>query len=371
MKTIHLSLVSIAMLLLVSMTSFAQTARMDSLYQVENKLNQQIERYSQQVDSVDRILMVHHTEEDILKHYPVREKIEKKMHNLAKQLDKVHNEIKIEQAYIEQQEREAKLAEKRAAVQARTKQALQGETNGHAWVDMGLPSGTKWATCNIGAKDIHGVGTRVAWGETASKKLFAPTTYTQINITDYAGQKQYDLATAQWGDGWHTPTLQQWKELIEYCDWNYVIINGKNGVLFTSPKTYHTIFLPATGYTDDETYKLIYTTYNLAYWCSTAGEYGGAHAYIANYEEGYMTTTNRYVAHTVRAVCGGAGAAVSTTQQAATKAQETKAAVNETQKHVQETKAAVEQAARTVQKTTQTVKEATETFQNLQKIFNR
>ena len=84
-----------------------------------------------------------------------------------------------------------------------------------------------------------------------------------------------------------------------------------------------------------------------------------------------MTTTNSYVAHTVRAVCGGAGAAVSTTQQAATKAQETKAAVNETPKHVQETKAAVEQAARNVQKTTQTVKEATETFQNLQKIFNR
>ena len=138
-----------------------------------------------------------------------------------------------------------------------------------------------------------------------------------MELPCYAGNAQYDLATAKWGEGWYTPTKQQWDELVELCDWDYVMINGINGVLFTSRKTYNTIFLPSTGYTDDETYKLKYTTYNLAYWSSTGARTNGAHAYIANYEQGYMTTTNRYVAHCVRAVCstsGNATAAIPTLQ---------------------------------------------------------
>ena len=149
------------------------------------------------------------------------------------------------------------------------------------------------------------MGTRIAWGETATKKLFSPDTYThnELELPSYAGNAEYDLATAQWGEQWHTPTLQQWQELIEHCQWQYVMVNGIHGVLFTSRKTYNTIFLPSTGYTDDETYKLKHTTYNLAYWSSTGISHNGAHSYIANYEQGYMTTTNRYVAHCVRAVC--------------------------------------------------------------------
>ena len=53
---------------------------------------------------------------------------------------------------------------------------LRGELNGHEWVDLGLPSGTRWATCNVGAKDVHGVGTRVAGGELECKKLYSPET---------------------------------------------------------------------------------------------------------------------------------------------------------------------------------------------------
>ena len=103
------------------------------------------------------------------------------------------------------------------------------------------------------------MGTRIAWGELATKKTFSPAAYslTDVELPCYAGNAQYDLATAQWGEGWYTPTKQQWDELVEYCDWDYVMINGVNGVLFTSRKTYNTIFLPSTGYTDDETYQLI------------------------------------------------------------------------------------------------------------------
>ena len=232
---------------------------------------------------------------------------------------KVEGEIQVEQARIEQVEREANLAKKHAAAQAKSPVPLKGELNGRPWVDLGLPSDTKWATYNVGTKNIHGVGTRIAWGETDTKKTFSPNAYSlnDRELPSYAGEANYDLATAQWGEGWYTPTKQQWDELIEYCDWDYVMINGINGVLFTSRKTYNTIFLPSTGYTDDETFKLIYTTYNLAYWSSTGARTNGAHAYIANYEQGYMTTTNRYVAHCVRAVCGtsdSATAAIPTLQ---------------------------------------------------------
>jgi hypothetical protein len=215
------------------------------------------------------------------------------------------------------------------------------------------------------------VGTRIAWGETATKKTFSPNAYT-INdqeLASYAGDPQYDLATAQWGEGWYTPTLQQWEELIQYCDWDYVMINGINGVLFTSPKTYNTIFLPSTGYTDDETYKLKYTTYNLAYWTSTTQRNNGAFSYIANYEQGYIASTNRYIAHCVRAVCDGPGVVLNaiqtkatttetTTQTAksSTTTQQTATDTQETSTKQQKKKVTLQDVNNAIDNTTNTVK---------------
>ena len=300
---------SICMLLLWAMPSMAQSSRLDSLQHVQQKIDQQSQQLQLQYDSLYRIIAQCKTDAELLVQYEVLNKLEKKSQQLGNRMRKVEGEIQVEQARIEQVEREANLAKKHAAAQAKSPVPLKGELNGHPWVDLGLPSGTKWATYNVGTKNIHGVGTRIAWGETATKKTFSPNAYTlnDRELPSYAGEANYDLATAQWGEGWYTPTKQQWDELIEYCDWDYVMINGINGVLFTSRKTYNTIFLPSTGYTDDETFKLIYTTYNLAYWSSTGARTNGAHAYIANYEQGYMTTTNRYVAHCVRAVCGTSG----------------------------------------------------------------
>ena len=310
---------SICMLLLWAMPSMAQSSRLDSLQHVQQKIDQQSQQLQLQYDSLYKIIAQCKTDAERLVQYEVLNKLDKKSQQLGNRMRKVEGEIQVEQARIEQVEREANLAKKHAAAQAKSPVPLKGELNGHPWVDLGLPSGTKWATYNVGTKNIHGVGTRIAWGETATKKTFSPNAYTlnDRELPSYAGEANYDLATAQWGEGWYTPTKQQWDELIEYCDWDYVMINGINGVLFTSRKTYNTIFLPSTGYTDDETYKLKYTTYNLAYWSSTGARTNGAHAYIANYEQGYMTTTNRYVAHCVRAVCGtsdSATAAIPTLQ---------------------------------------------------------
>ena len=310
---------SICMLLLWAMPSMAQSSRLDSLQHVQQKIDQQSQQLQLQYDSLYKIIAQCKTDAELLVQYEVLNKLEKKSQQLGNRMRKVEGEIQVEQARIEQVEREANLAKKHAAAQAKSPVPLKGELNGHPWVDLGLPSGTKWATYNVGTKNIHGVGTRIAWGETATKKTFSPNAYSlnDRELPSYAGEANYDLATAQWGEGWYTPTKQQWDELIEYCDWDYVMINGINGVLFTSRKTYNTIFLPSTGYTDDETYKLKYTTYNLAYWSSTGARTNGAHAYIANYEQGYMTTTNRYVAHCVRAVCStsdSATAAIPTLQ---------------------------------------------------------
>lgn len=319
MKTIRFSFMSICMLLLWAMPSVAQSSRLDSLQHVQQKINQQSQQLQLQYDSLYKIIAQCKTDAELLVQYEVLNKLDKKGQQLGNRMRKVEGEIQVEQARIEQVEREANLAKKHAAAQAKSPVPLKGKLNGRPWVDLGLPSGTKWATYNVGTKNIHGVGTRIAWGETDTKKTFSPNAYTlnDRELPSYAGEANYDLATAQWGEGWYTPTKQQWDELIEYCDWDYVMINGINGVLFTSRKTYNTIFLPSTGYTDDETYKLKYTTYNLAYWSSTGARTNGAHAYIANYEQGYMTTTNRYVAHCVRAVCStsdSATAAIPTLQ---------------------------------------------------------
>lgn len=394
MKTIHFHLLGLCLLFVMAMPSMAQSARLDSLRRVEKDLELQDQQLRLKYDSVYRMLSQCKTDEERIRQMPALDKLEKESQQWGKKFEKVRKEITLEEARIEQLEREAMLAEKQAAVQARTPYALTGELNGHEWVDMGLPSGTRWATCNVGTTVIHGVGTRIAWGETASKKLYAPSTYkyNDSQIPNYAGNPTYDMATAKWGEGWCTPSKQQWDELIEHCDWDYVIINGVNGVLFTSSKTYNTIFMPATGYTDDESYKLKYTTYNLAYWASTASPIGyGAYSYIANYEHGYMTTTNRYVAHCVRAVCRPSGGAVSAGTSAPTSKQTADAVVDEGEVAVQDAASTSEQqsaeankkAGKKSKKTTETVKEVAEavqetadavkktanTIKSLQKIF--
>jgi hypothetical protein len=150
--------------------------------------------------------------------------------------------------------------------------------------------------------------------------------------------------------------------------------------------------MPATGYTDDESYKLKYTTYNLAYWASTASPIGyGAYSYIANYEGGYMTTTNRYVAHCVRAVCRPSGGAASAGKSASTSMQTADAVVDEGEVAVQDaassseqqsaeankkagnkskkTTVTVKEVAETVQETADAVKKTANTIKSLQKIF--
>ena len=125
-----------------------------------------------------------------------------------------------------------------------------GVVNGHAWVDLGLPSGTKWATCNIGATSPEEYGDYFAWGETSTKSSYTSEnslTYGKY-MNDISGNAQYDAAVANWGGGWRMPTRSEMQELIDKCTWTWTAQNGVNGYKVTSTVNSNYIFLPAAGY---------------------------------------------------------------------------------------------------------------------------
>lgn len=125
-------------------------------------------------------------------------------------------------------------------------------------IDLGLPSGTKWACCNVGASNPEGYGNYYAWGETHPKSVYIWETYQygyynydgdsshMVNIgSDIAGT-DYDAATVNWGAPWCMPSLEQCKELINNCTFSWTTQNGVYGRKLTG-KNSGTIFLPAAG----------------------------------------------------------------------------------------------------------------------------
>ena len=110
-----------------------------------------------------------------------------------------------------------------------------GYKNNHAWIDLGLPSGTKWATCNVGASQPHGYGNYYAWGETATKTNYSESnskTYGK-NISDISGNSDYDAARANWGGSWRMPTEREMEELVNKCTWTWTTLSGVKGYKVT------------------------------------------------------------------------------------------------------------------------------------------
>ncbi|MBP5338666.1 MAG: dockerin type I repeat-containing protein [Prevotella sp.] len=135
------------------------------------------------------------------------------------------------------------------------------ENHPHA-IDLGLPSGTKWACCNVGASTPEGYGNYYAWGETQPKSEYYWSTYAYyhnyngnsnvdkdeiVDIgSDIAGT-EYDAATANWGAPWHMPTHAQVDELMNNTMSTWTIQNGVEGRMFYGSNGGN-IFLPAAGY---------------------------------------------------------------------------------------------------------------------------
>ncbi len=149
-----------------------------------------------------------------------------------------------------------------------------GVIDGREYVDLGLPSGTLWATCNVGAESPEEYGDYFAWGETDPKYKYSWSTYKWSNgsydtMTKYCKQSDYgyngftdgkteldpedDAAAVNWGSNWRIPSLEQIEELInsEYTTTEWTQLNGVNGRRITSHSNGNSIFLPAAGYRDD------------------------------------------------------------------------------------------------------------------------
>ena len=125
---------------------------------------------------------------------------------------------------------------------------------GHDYVDLGLPSGLKWATCNVGASSPEEYGGYYAWGETTTKSSYdesnSLTSGKSVSelwlagIIDDSGNltMQYDAARANWGGSWRMPTKTECQELKDRCVWNWTSQNGHTGYKVVGPNG-NSIFL--------------------------------------------------------------------------------------------------------------------------------
>ena len=152
-------------------------------------------------------------------------------------------------------------------------------------IDLGLPSGLKWASYNVGASKPEENGGYYTWGETEEKDVYEWTTYkwckgSQYSLTKYCDKSSYgnvdsklvldpedDVAHVKWGGNWRMPTFEEYKELIANTTSEWTTLNGVKGFKFTSKTSANYIFLPAAGDRWDS--KLYYAGSRGYYWASS------------------------------------------------------------------------------------------------------
>ena len=149
-----------------------------------------------------------------------------------------------------------------------------GKIDGYDYVDLGLPSGLKWATCNVGADSFEDYGDYYAWGEIeepSPAEGYVQATCGTYNkrMNDISGHETYDAATANWGGVWRMPSKAECEELMNanYCTWSWIEQNGVKGYLVTSKINGNYIFLPAAGSYDSG--GGVFINERGSYWTST------------------------------------------------------------------------------------------------------
>lgn len=194
--------------------------------------------------------------------------------------------------------------------QSRQSQSMCPDNNHPHAIDLGLPSGTKWACCNVGAKKPEADGNYYAWAEIEPKTNYSEKTYAYHNDkgqyyvfeSDIEGT-EVDVAHVTWKGSWRLPTKEEWEELSSNCYWKWTNKEGHYGYLVTSSKG-KSIFLPAAGgYVGN---KVSYTEMGL-YWSSRQidGFVDGAYGLHFNSSgKGWGDGSFRWQGHTVRPVFG-------------------------------------------------------------------
>ncbi len=198
-----------------------------------------------------------------------------------------------------------------------------GKHNGHKYVDLGLPSGLKWATCNVGANSPEDYGDYFAWGEVEPKTTYNLSTYKYCvdnydNLTKYCSQSSYgnngftdnktvldpedDAATANWGGAWRMPTKEEQDELRENCTWTWTSQNAVYGYKVTGTNG-NSIFLPVAGYMFEGA--LHYAGSSGYFWSSSLNSAYPNYAFSVYFNSGNVGWyyDNRYLGQSVRPVC--------------------------------------------------------------------
>ena len=195
-------------------------------------------------------------------------------------------------------------------------------------IDLGLPSGTKWACCNVGSTKPEDIGGHYAWGEIEEKSVYTAVSYGYASGIDEYGNgsyddyhedtgvygvwqyigddiagTQYDVAHVKWGGSWCMPSIDQQSELYSNCSWTWTFLNGEYGQLVTGPNGKQ-VFLPAAGcrlgYFFDDPGKGGY------YWSSTFEPYNENSAYLLHFytfNDFWIDRYGRRGGYSVRAVC--------------------------------------------------------------------
>ena len=196
--------------------------------------------------------------------------------------------------------------------------------NGFQAVDLGLPSGIKWASCNVGAESPEEYGNYYAWGEVTTKEAYSWTTYKYANdsynsLTKYCNNSMYgnngstdtkitldledDAAYVNWGGNWRMPTDAELTELRTNCTWTWTTQNNVNGYLVTSKTNSNFIFLPAAGSRDVAGLNDVGS--RGYYWSSSLDETYPYGAWRLDFDSGYQYRADptRDYGFSVRAVC--------------------------------------------------------------------
>ena len=168
------------------------------------------------------------------------------------------------------------------------------------WVDLGLS--VLWAAYNVGASSPEEYGGYYAWGETEEKDRYSWDNYNFDFIGSEISGTSYDVAYVKWGDGARMPTLEEVKELVNNCTFEYGTYYGVKGSYVTGPNG-NSIFLPFAGYRGLDV--LNNEGYNGNFWSGTYyDDYYGHDAYflICVEDDGYWGGYYRYDGRSVRPV---------------------------------------------------------------------
>lgn len=124
---------------------------------------------------------------------------------------------------------------------------VSGTIDQHEYVDLGLPSGTKWSTKNIGARNLYENGLSFQWGSKVAGDYYGSSDGSTLGNADFvqniAGNFRYDAAMSNWGDSWQLPSVDDFQEILDHCVWVTDIKDGNPYYIVTGPNK-NTMIIP-------------------------------------------------------------------------------------------------------------------------------